>query len=477
VTEFRLLGPFEGPDDLPGGKPRALIARLLLDAGRAVPAETLVEALWEDPPPSAPKVLQAHVSALRKALGADAIETRGGGYALVSATSDLARFEALTERAGTETDTRRRAALLREALGLWRGEPLAEFRRAPFALPAAARLVELRLHALVRRIEAELELGLHDQLVGELRVLVDEEPLREQLRALLMRALYRSGRQAEALAAYREGRARMVGELGIEPGRELQELERAILRHDTRLEPEAGDQRQRGCVLCVGCTPVGLVGPLDRELLLVELAAGPAELAGAVARLEPLRSRQVRTACFTSGDPVADAVRLATEQEAELLIVADAPPELLAVAPCDVALVHEPAPFAPNGPILAPFGGGRDEWPALELAAWLARAHGLPLRLLGVEATADRRDASRTLAAASLALQRFAGVAAEPALGSVLDQDGSVVVASLPRGQELLDRSTIPVLLVHGGLRPGGLAPERTLTRFTWTAAPDSNRI
>jgi len=111
----------------------------------------------------------------------------------------------------------------------------------------------------------------------------------------------------------------------------------------------------------------------------------------------------------------------------------------------------------------------------------LARAHGLPLRLLGVEATSERRDASRTLAAASLALQRFAGVTAEPVIVApgaegVLSQNGSAVVASLERGRGLLEQSAIPVLLVQGGLRPSGLAPERTLTRFSWTAAPDSNQ-
>ena len=230
--------------------------------------------------------------------------------------------------------------------------------------------------------------------------------------------------------------------------------------------------------MCIGCAPLGLLRPLGRELLLVELPPDADGLAAAAARLDRLRAPDVRTACFTSAEPAADAVRLATEQEAELLVVADALP---AGAPCDAVLLREPAPFEPRGPILAPFGGDRDEWPALELAAWLARAHGLPLRLLGVEATPERRDASRTLAAASLALQRFAGVTAEPVIVApgaegVLSQNGSAVVASLERGRGLLEQSAIPVLLVQGGLRPSGLAPERTLTRFSWTAAPDSNQ-
>ena len=482
MIAFRLLGPFEASVALPGGKPKALLARLLLDRGRVLSADTLVEALWDGPPASAPKILQAHVSALRKALGADAIETRAHGYVLRSGSSDLARFEELLEHARAEADAERRVGLLREALGLWRGEPLVEFRREPFAHTAALRLTELRREALVRRIEAELELGRHEQLVGELTVLVEQEPLREQLRGLLMLALYRDGRQVDALAVYRDGRRLMAAELGIEPGRELQALERAILRHDPELDHERRRRERRGPVVCVGCAPVELVAPLGRELLLVELAPDAGSLPAAAARLDRARTDGVRTAYFTSGDPTADIIRLAVEQEAELIVVGEAPPALLAGAPCDVALLAEPAPFEPGHPALVPFGGGSDEWPALELAAWLARVHRLPLRLLGTEADAERRDASRMLAAASLSLQRFAGIATETAIvppgpDGVLSQKGSVIVASLPAGEldatrrSLAERSPVPVLLVHGGLRPGGLAPDRTLTRFSWTAA------
>jgi DNA-binding SARP family transcriptional activator len=489
MSEFRLLGPFEGPVPLPGGKPKALLARLLLDVGRVVSTGTLVEALWESPPPSAAKVLQAHVVALRKALGAEAIETRGKGYVLRRGSSDLAALEQLAERARVEPDARRRSTLLREALALWRGEPLAEFRREPFAQSAGRRLRELHVAVLERRIDADLELGRHEELVPELTSLVAEEPLREPLRRQLMLALYRSGRQVDALATYREGRRLLVDALGIEPGRTLQELERAILRHDPALDVldgtgAAGDRR--GAVICIGCAPLGLVGPLEREVIVVELVREGSSLATAAARLEGIRGIgvDVRTACFTSTDGAADAARLAHEQDAELLLVTSASPEFLAHAPCDVAVLHEPAPFEPRGPIVAPFGGGKEEWPALELAAWLARAHGLPFRLLGVEAHAGRRDASRTLAAASLALQRFAGIVAEPVVAAagidgLLAAGGSVIVVSLPADgidptrRELVERSAVPVLLVHGGLRPSGLAPDRTLTRFSWTAAPD----
>jgi len=488
MSEFLLLGPFEGPVPLPGGKPKALLARLLLDAGRVVSSAALVESLWESPPPSASKVLQAHVVALRKALGSGSIETRGKGYVLHRTSSDLGQFEELTERARTEPDARRRAALLGQALALWRGDPLAEFRREPFVQAAAGRLRELRITALERRIDADLELGRHERLVPELTALVAEEPLREPLRRQLMLALYRSGRQVDALASYREGRKLLVDALGIEPGRALQELQRAILRQDTSLEAlngAGGVSDRRGPVVCVGCAPLELFGSLEREVIVVELVSEGSSLGHAVERLERVRTGHpdVRTACFTSGDQAADTARLAHEQDAELLVVTEASPGLLAHAPCDVALLHHPGPFEPSGPIVVPFAGGKEEWPALELAGWLARAHTLPLRLAGAEAREGRRDASRTLAAASLALQRFAGIAAEPVVAAagidgLLSAGASVIVASLPADgtdptrRALLARSPVPVLLVHGGLRPSGLAPDRTLTRFSWTAAP-----
>src|SRR5262249_35938819 len=191
------------------------------------------------------------------------------------------------------------------------------------------------------------------------------------------------------------------------------------------------------------------------------------------------------TAAFVSATPGQDLARLAAEQDAELLLCGPfAPSELerqLADALCDVALVPRPElPFEPSGPVLVPFGGGRAEWAALELAAWIARAHGLPLRLLGTEAAEGRRDASRLLASASLALQRFSGASAEPVLvppgaEGILAQHGSLVVASLPAAEldptraVLAERTAVPLLLVRGGLRPGGLAPERTLTRFSWS--------
>jgi DNA-binding SARP family transcriptional activator len=497
MTEFRLLGPLEAADGgvvipLPVGKPRAVLGRLLLDANRVVSTEALVDGLWGDrPPASATKLVQAYVSQLRKSLGRGAIETHAPGYVARVAGDDLdlARFESLAGEADATSDPARRVELLDRALALWRGSPLAEFRGAPFARPAARRLGELRFAALEQKLEAELELGRHERAVAELDALVEEEPLRERPRRLLMLALYRAGRQADALASYREGRRLLVHELGIEPSGALQELERAILRRDPSLEAGRASRAGRGSIICVGAALTSLVAPLctdGRELVVVEVAAGKDELAGRSERLERVREAlradgiDVRTATFTSASPAEDLARLAVEQDAELFVTGPLGTPTVE-APCDVAVAPLPhLPFEPRAPVLVPFGGGREEWPAVELGAWLARAHSLPLRLLGAEGGEAGRDASRTLAGASLALQRFAGTAAEPVIvqpgaDGILGQDGSVIVASLPPGelgatrQALVARSQIPVLFVRGGIRPSGLSPTRTLTRFSWS--------
>ena len=500
MTRFRLLGPLEAvengePLSLPGGKPRALLGRLLLDAGRIVAAERLVEDLWgETPPRSASKVLQGYVSQLRKALGAGAIETRAPGYLVAAGPEDvdLAQFESLTQSAREAADPARRAELLRDALALWRGPALAEFRNEPFASAAGRRLADLRLNALEERLAADLELGADSAVVGELETLVAEEPLRERPLRLLMLALYRSGRQAEALAAFRAGRHALVEQLGIEPSPVLQELERAILRHDPTLDRPPARLPARSSIVCVGTELAGLVAPLargEKDLLLVEVPASASELSACAAGLEQARARllgeglSVRTACFTSENRDADLARLAADQNAELLVLGDSEIPKPGDSPCDVAVAARPEiAFEASGPVLVPFGGGRDEWAALELAAWLARAHGLPLRLLGTEAREGRRDASRMLAAASLALQRFAATTAEPVLvapgaDAILRESRSLLVASLPAAgldetrQALVQGTRTPILLVHGGPRPGGLAPEHTLTRFTWSVA------
>ena len=248
MLEFRLLGPVEAvadgrPVSLPAEKPRALLAVLLLSRNRVVSVDRLIDELWGDEPPeTATKALQVYVSQLRKAIGADRVLTRSPGYSLRvdDGELDLDRFEQLV-REGREQlgagEPKTAARLLEEALGLWRGPALAEFRSQPFAEEAGARLEESRLAAVEERIEADLALGRHARLVSELAQLVARHPLRERLRAQLMLALYQSGRQAEALELYRHTRETLVDELGIEPSPELQELERAILRHDPSLQP------------------------------------------------------------------------------------------------------------------------------------------------------------------------------------------------------------------------------------------------
>jgi YVTN family beta-propeller protein len=247
--EFRILGPLEVRHDgegripLGAGKQRAALAVLLLHANEVLTTERLIDELWGDSPPKAArKALQVYVAGLRKALGPERIRTHGPGYRLELAPGelDLDRFERLVQtgrdlRAGG--DSAGAATALREALALWAGEPLADLSSEPFAQTAVPRLEELRLEAVEERIDVELELGHDSSLVGELEALVARHPYRERLRGQLMLALYRSGRQADALAAYQETRKLLVGELGVEPSPALQRLEGAILRQEPELEP------------------------------------------------------------------------------------------------------------------------------------------------------------------------------------------------------------------------------------------------
>jgi WD40 repeat protein/DNA-binding SARP family transcriptional activator len=252
---FRVLGPLEveaddGPVVLGGPKERLLLAQLLVQPNRVVPIEALVRGLWgEHPPRSAPKTLQAHVVRLRRALepgrargaAGQVLVTREPGYLLrvTSGALDVARFEELTaqaRRALADDAADAAASTLREALGLWRGRAFEEFVDTEFGAAEADRLGELRLVALEDRIDADLRLGRHRQLVAELEGLVREQPLRERLWAQLLLALYRSGRQADALLAYQRARSILVEELGIEPGAELRGLQAAILAQDPGLD-------------------------------------------------------------------------------------------------------------------------------------------------------------------------------------------------------------------------------------------------
>src|SRR6266511_2938538 len=250
--EFRILGPLEAleegrPVALGGSKQRALLAILLLHAPAVVSRDRLIDELWgASPPDTAPTALQVYVSQLRKILGRETIVTRARGYSMQVGAGelDLDRFERLIGDARAQ-DPAEAAETLREALALWRGTPLAEFDSVEFADAERARLEEQRLTALEQRIEADLTLGRHAAVVPELEGLVREHPLRERLRGQLMRALYRCGRQADALEVYRSGRRLLDEELGLEPDDALQRLEKAILNHDPSLEaPVAPDERR-----------------------------------------------------------------------------------------------------------------------------------------------------------------------------------------------------------------------------------------
>jgi DNA-binding SARP family transcriptional activator/tetratricopeptide (TPR) repeat protein len=240
-VEFRLLGPLEvldGDRVLPigGKKRRAVLALLLLAANRVVPTARLIDEVWgESPPRAAPSSLQNHVSRLRAVLGGR-LETRPSGYLLRVAPDelDLERFRRLVADA-RRSDPQTASELLRTALAQWRGSPLADLVDEP-AGKAAAHLDELRLAAFEDRIDSDLALGRHAELVPELEALVAEYPFRERFRSQLVLALYRSGRQGDALEAYAAARRTLVEELGAEPGRELQELQRLVLRHDATLD-------------------------------------------------------------------------------------------------------------------------------------------------------------------------------------------------------------------------------------------------
>jgi YVTN family beta-propeller protein len=248
--QFRVLGRLEAsrngePIELGTRKQRAVLALLLLSANRVVSTERLIDELWgSSPPESARSALQVYIAGLRKAFGSDGaiLRTIPPGYVLQveRGSLDLERFAELRDEARSAEDPEHRSALLHDALSLWRDEPLAELVAEPFATTAVPQLEQLQLETLEQRIEADLELGRHAALVSELEVLVAEHPYRERLRAYLMLALYRSGRQAEALETYREGRRTLNDELGLKPGHDLRELETAILRQDESLDKRSG---------------------------------------------------------------------------------------------------------------------------------------------------------------------------------------------------------------------------------------------
>jgi DNA-binding SARP family transcriptional activator/streptogramin lyase len=289
------------PLDVGAGKQRALLALLLLQAGEIVSTDRLIDALWEDrPPASALNSVHIYVSQLRRALGNGRLQTREHGYVLALAREqvDAGRFEGLLDE-GRELlasgEAERAAETLRAALGLWRGPPLADFASAGFAQDEIARLEELHLAALEERIEADLALGRHGELVPELEALIRRHRFRERLHAQLMLALYRSGRQSEALDAYQQVRRMLAEELGLEPGRALHELEGAVLRQDPRLDStgrtptRAGSaRRRRSALVAIGAVVVAAAIVAGGLRLTGDDTPGPPEvLPNSLVRIDP----------------------------------------------------------------------------------------------------------------------------------------------------------------------------------------------
>jgi DNA-binding SARP family transcriptional activator len=524
--DFRLLGPlevFEGNRPLPVGgvKQRSVLAILLMHANELVTTDQLIDEIWGGAPPAkAGKNIQVHVSRLRKVLDSGRLTTGPGGYVLHLGRdeSDVARFERLAAEAGSSAP-QGAADRLREALALWRGPALADLAYEGFAQPEIARLEEMRISVLVQRIEADLALGRHAELIGELEALVARHPLQERLRYQLMLALYRSARQAEALEAYRVARSELSEELGLEPSEQLRQLEQAILRQDPSLDLTPSGQEYEPLRRAMTPNLAVLVAPSAMDALgkLIAMASSLAaadpvhelivaavveagELQDATATLARHREELLeqgiaaRTAAFSSPSRGEDIARLAEQEGVDLLVTdchgSELDPETVLVlerAPCDVALLVKRGGSMSEGPVIVPFGAGAHDWAALALGAWVARARGAPLRLIGMGSGGEvGRDASRLLADASLIVQRIAGIGAEPLLGDpgrrgiveLADGAGLLVVGLSDRWRheglgrlrgQLAEQPPAPTVFVRRGVRPGGLAPAETRTRFRWS--------
>ena len=538
MLTFGILGPLEvvgdrGQIQLGGPKQRATLAILLLGANRVVSVERLADELYAGAAPvTAVTQVQRQISELRKVLGAGSgIETRAPGYVLNISPDqlDLHRFERFTEEArqalarGVPESA---AVLQRNALELWRGTPLADLEHEPFAQISIERLEEVRLAALEQRIDADLAVGRHRELVAELDELTAQHPFHEPFSTRLMLALYRSGRQADALDVFRRERKALVESFGIEPGRGLRTLERAILNHDPSLELDQGRAfpatpvaEPEGIVLVLPSSDAQLdplltvAEPLashpGRALLIARLLPGERSLASTAAALSARRASlrvEARTAVFTSHDPIDDAVRLATTYGVQLVLLdaigldADTIPDKVASiverSPADVGVLSGQGVDWDRGRgVFVPFAGGEHDWTALEVGASLAASRDLALWLVGTKADprAGRRDASRLLAAASLAVQRAVGVDAVPVLvehdpGALVDAvAGATVVLiglssrwrreGLGEMRRALVRGPRPTLLVHAGPRPSALAPAGSRTRYTWTIEGEAGYV
>jgi DNA-binding SARP family transcriptional activator len=538
--DYRILDSLEvtspaGQVRLGGPRQRSVLALLLLDPNRIVSIDRLADALYgEAPPVSAVTQVHRQISELRAILephrqagtGHSVIETRPPGYRILVGPDalDLTRFERLAGRAGAALasgDSVLAVRLYRDALAVWRGEPLADLAFEPFARPVIERLLGLRLAVVEACLAVELALGRGAELVAELAQLVQEHPLNERLRAHLMIALYRAGRQTEALEMFRAGRLALLEAFGLEPTPALKELEGRILRQDPALDgpdpsSRAPEPERRRVLLAAreeselhGLVAVGrcLAALGRRELLITQAVAREGLLADAVLATRAWRDQLAgagvmsRAAAFVSDAFGPDMARLALAHEADLLLVVaperigddgtlpEALAGLLEASPCDVALLAGSEARSFEGGIAVLFGGSDHDWAAAELGAWLAAAAGERLQLVGVRGQLGDQGtgASRLLASASLAIQQLVGIDVDPTLAD--PGPGGVTAAAASAGitvvglssrwrrdglgasRRALLASAAPTLLVHRGTRPGGLAPRESMTRFTWTMA------
>ena len=451
------------------------------------------------------------------------------------ATSSVSRPAGSTSSASRRSSQRRGRSLPRAIQRLpaisWTrrsasgaGPALADLELEDTARPLVARLNELRLAAIEARAEAKLALGRPGDVLSELEALTVEHPHDERLCGLLMLALYRAGRQSDALACYQAARIRLSEELGIEPSESLRELERRILSQDSSLllAPETTEIRSVVALpqrldqldgLAALTEPFGLSRNPHEVILAwlepparVDMASHAlAEASELLARLRAAlleRGARVRVAAFTAADRTADTLRLAGRPEVDLLVLGRDAKELddgcfdpevaqiLTRASCDVALWFARPGQTPvaDGPIAVPFGAHHHDWAALELAAWISSTTQKPLVLIGAggDSTSERRDASRLLADAGLLIQRTAGIVAlprlaEPGCDGLLNavSDAGLVVAGLSgrwstdglgdTRKELAQSAKAPVLFLRRGQRPGGIAPPEGLTLHRWS--------